>query len=404
MKFNKWTLGLAAVGVVSLASAACADETKMSAVQTALSNTTISGYVDVSAQWNLGTGNDFVAPVAFQSSGSDFQSTGKADGFNLNVIDLTIDKPMDEGQWASGYHVELWFGQDASLLQTGSINWAANYANSTFAGANQVGTDYAIRQAYISLRTPIGNGIDWKIGVFDTIIGYESISSVNNPFYTHSYGFTIEPTTHTGIVGSYTFASWLSASAGVVNTVGPVINNKAYFWGRSEYFKTYLASLTLTAPQNWGWIAGSTLTGGVVTGTPTGPLPAQTSWYAGATLASPIAGIKFGASFDLLDLKGTSSDPWAVAVYGTYQATDKLSFSGRAEYANNYLFKGGDVFGATATIQYDLWANVISRLEFRWDHSFEPGWFGGNEVLLGPDNATFKHDAFMLAAQFIYKF
>jgi len=34
---------------VSLASAARADE-KMSAVQTALSNTTLSGYVDVSAQ------------------------------------------------------------------------------------------------------------------------------------------------------------------------------------------------------------------------------------------------------------------------------------------------------------------------------------------------------------------
>ena len=49
MKFNKWTLGLAAVGVVSLASAACADE-KMSQVQTALSNTTLSGYVDTAAQ------------------------------------------------------------------------------------------------------------------------------------------------------------------------------------------------------------------------------------------------------------------------------------------------------------------------------------------------------------------
>ncbi len=49
MKFNKWTMGLAAVGVVSLASAARADETKMSQVQTALSNTTLSGYVDTSA-------------------------------------------------------------------------------------------------------------------------------------------------------------------------------------------------------------------------------------------------------------------------------------------------------------------------------------------------------------------
>ena len=48
MKFNKWTLGLAAVGVVSLASAVKAEE-KASSVMTALSSTTISGYVNTSA-------------------------------------------------------------------------------------------------------------------------------------------------------------------------------------------------------------------------------------------------------------------------------------------------------------------------------------------------------------------
>ena len=53
MKFNKWTVALAAIGVVNLTSAARADE-KISEVQTALSNTTLSGYVDTSAVWNLG--------------------------------------------------------------------------------------------------------------------------------------------------------------------------------------------------------------------------------------------------------------------------------------------------------------------------------------------------------------
>ena len=94
MKFNKWTVALAAVGVVSLASAARADE-HLSQVQTALSNTTISGYVDVSAQWNLGSQNG--GPTPSYSFGA-----GKADGFNLNAVDLAIDKPMDESQWASG--------------------------------------------------------------------------------------------------------------------------------------------------------------------------------------------------------------------------------------------------------------------------------------------------------------
>src|SRR5581483_9549526 len=159
MKFNKWTLGLAAVGAVSLASAARADE-KMSQVQTALSNTTISGYVDTSIQWNPGTGNGYVAPVSFQNA-------NKADGFNLNVIDLAIDKPLDESPWAAGYHVELWFGPDANTLATVSnpyINPTVGnyYANSFPNGGgwyygNTGGSDFAIRQAYVALRTPIAN-------------------------------------------------------------------------------------------------------------------------------------------------------------------------------------------------------------------------------------------------------
>ena len=71
MKYNKWTLGLAAVGLVSLGSVASAEE-KMNAVQTALSGTMISGYVDTSAQWNLGTGNA-------NSPAYKFGGAGKAD-------------------------------------------------------------------------------------------------------------------------------------------------------------------------------------------------------------------------------------------------------------------------------------------------------------------------------------
>ena len=100
MKFNKWTMGLAAVGVVSLASAARADE-KSSAVNTALSNTTLSGYLDTAAVFNPG-------------GVSDGYAFAKANGFYLNSIDLALDKPMDESPWASGYHIELMYGPDAT--------------------------------------------------------------------------------------------------------------------------------------------------------------------------------------------------------------------------------------------------------------------------------------------------
>src|SRR5881275_839376 len=153
MKFNKWTVGLAAVGVVSLASAARAEE-KISTVMTALSATTLSGYVDTSAQWNFGTGNERLPDYKFGGS-------SKADGFNLDVVQVRIDKPLDEQDWAAGYRVDLWAGPDANVLGTQSV-----FGNGGFAGQS----DFAIRQAYVSLRMPVGNGIDWKLGVFDSIL------------------------------------------------------------------------------------------------------------------------------------------------------------------------------------------------------------------------------------------
>jgi len=56
MRVKKWTVGLAAVGLISLPTLVRAEE-KASAVMTALSATSISGYVDTSAQWDIGTGN-----------------------------------------------------------------------------------------------------------------------------------------------------------------------------------------------------------------------------------------------------------------------------------------------------------------------------------------------------------
>ena len=419
MKFNKWTMGLAAVGVVSLASAARADE-KLSQVQTALSNTTLSGYVDTSIQWNP-SGGAFVAPVAFQNTpqgivGSSTATSSKANNFNLNVIDIALDKPEDEGPWASGYHVELWFGQDATTLGTSGQNSILNNN-----GGGALGNDVAIRQAYITLRTPVGNGIDWKLGVFDTIIGYESTSSPLNPNYTHSYGYTMEPTTHTGLTATYKFCDALSATAGIADSKGPVMNDQSTHTvgGASDSFKTYMGAVTLTAPQSMGWASGATLSAGVVSGdysdttSPFGKSDATTSWYVGGTLPTPNSNLKLGASFDYETAYG-SGNPWALAGYVNFQASPKLSLNGRIEWAKNYLSTIASIptgvvlpseqnaVALTATVQYDLWANVLTRLEFRWDHASHDI-YGGN--LNGPtDTQSYGENAIMVALQAVYKF
>ncbi|MDW7979336.1 MAG: outer membrane beta-barrel protein [Verrucomicrobiales bacterium] len=375
MKFEKWTLGLAAVGAISLASVAQAEE--MNAVQTALSGTTISGYVDTSAHWNWGRGT-LVPNIKFND--------GKADGFNLNVVQLSVAKPLDETDWAAGYKVDLWMGPDAQVLNTGS-RW----------GTWQ---DFAIRQAYVALRVPFQNGIDLKMGVFDTIIGYESLESGNNPNYTRSYGHSIEPQTHTGLLATYRLNDYICASAGVANTIDPMINGRS---GKSESYKAYMGSIALTAPEEWGWIEGSTLYGGVVKGTEEGDNETITSWYTGLTLATPVTGLKLGAAYDYRHAND-GPDAWTAALYASYQATEKLSLHARGEYlrdkTDNWAWldgtEAGQIWAATLTAQYDLWQNVISRAEFRWDNS--------DATMFGRAPTGNRHNAYMLAANVIYKF
>ncbi|MDD5138700.1 MAG: outer membrane beta-barrel protein [Verrucomicrobiales bacterium] len=371
-------------------------------MQTALSNTTLSGYVDVSAQFNPNGGGGT----------PNYTYGNKANGINLNVVDIALDKPLDESPWASGYHVELWLGPDGDTLGT-----YTSQGNPTY-----------IRQAYIALRTPVGNGIDWKIGVFDTIIGYESSTSGNNPNYSHSFGFNLEPTTHTGVLAAYKATDWLTAQIGVANTsyAGNGLYSSAL--NNQMYTPTVMWGPTLTAPESWGWAKGGTLSIGTIMtsgnthatpGASTGNGAGAASYYAGFTLPTPVAALKFGGSFDYMNARDISANSWALAAYGTYQFNDKLSISGRAEYLNAGGNDGlgiplnGGAFNQTAapqqaqeltaTLQYNVWENVLTRLEFRWDHvnGENPG-AGGPGYTSNTGNN--QQNAFLLAAQAIYKF
>src|SRR6201999_1494493 len=116
----------------------------------------------------------------------------------------------------------------------------------------------------------------------------------------------------------------------------------------------------------------------------------QNNFYAGLTIPTPCNALKVGASFDLASAAnegvGNSQNDsgWVVGLYGNFQATDKLSFNLRGEYfdlsGDNGFDPGYSENGKgeeiTATVQYNLWANVISRAEFRWDHTDSGAAFG----------------------------
>jgi len=254
----------------------------------------------------------------------------------------------------------------------------------------------AIKQAYVALRAPVGNGIDIKIGQFDPIIGYEVADSYANPNFSRSFGFAYEPLGHTGVLASYQFSEVFGVAAGVANTYDGRTNQKV----ATESRKTFMSGITIKAPESLGFLAGSSLYAGVIDGG-NEVVKDTINLYAGASIATPIKALSLGLAYDYVaNLTANGSYANAYAVYASYQLTEKLKTNLRGEYANNsggLLYGANDekITGLTATIDYALWANVVTRAEFRWDH------IAGGSVA-GPFNGQ-KNDL-SAAVNVIYKF
>jgi len=418
MKYYQWTLSVALACLLGLN--ARANDPMDNSMLTEVSKTTLSGYVDTSAIWALGEighGNDY--------PGRSNDGRGYADGFNLNVVELSLSRHSDDTEWAAGYQVDLWLGPDA--------HWLGSYTSGK-GGVGEIG----IKQAYVDLHVPVGTGLELKMGHFDTIIGYEVGTGPANPNFSRSYGFYIEPFQHTGLLASYQLSEDFSVAGGVANSYGFGINDRV---GKSESQITYMGSATYEIPESMGAFAGGTLYAGFVDGLVTGmEQQDKTSYFIGGTLPTPIKNLSLGGAFDyaqdttdplavegpflrtFMDENGnewtempTVLDAWALAGYLSYQFPDaKTAFHGRIDYIQTDTFRvdtimmGEDMMAKdvmkkarflslTGTISHNLWENVLARVELRWDHTLEDEVFG-----FGPDGD--EDDAVTLALNVAYQF
>jgi len=123
----------------------------------------------------------------------------------------------------------------------------------------------------------------------------------------------------------------------------------------------------------------------------------------------PLDKIKIDRSF----VHRIGGETWSVGGYASYQATEKLSLHFRGEYLRDrgdqkFFFDSvgstnpDRTMALTATAQYDLWKNVISRVEFRWDHSLSGQQVWGTPTA-GADGGSLLNE-WLLAANLIYKF
>ncbi len=382
------------------------------------SETIVGGYVDVSALMAIdkpsGSGGTAPFPNTLRLPGRLYDTPDKMDGFNLNAVSLYLSNPPGEESWAAGYHVQLLFGPDATLQNAYSLASGPN--------------DVAVNEAYLTLRTPPWNGFEFRIGYFKSPLGYEVYDSVRNPNYSRSYGYFIEPKAHTGLMIKYDFTEWFSAMGGVANNYSPFVNARTV----DEERLTYLGLVQFTGAAfdcpdltlTLGYTGGHT-----ATSAPTDTGPRIHNYYAGLRVPLFVEGLQLGAAYDY---RANFSAGWpaqffvpagprtsfasATGVYLNYDVA-RWSFNLRGEYAratpNNTIFGARSDFGSTKpltgpddekfvgvtfTVGYEIWENVLSRIELRWDRDV-----AGGVPVFGTARSP-RHNSYTAGLNLVYSF
>ena len=208
----------------------------------------VGGWANAGVTYNANNpSNNFNGPVTFGDRSAEFQ---------LNQLNIFVQRAVAaEGDaWDFGGRFDAMFGTDSIFTQAYGVpafdvntglpnnnrgNWDLNLLNDNrFYGL-------ALPQAYAEIYAPLGNGLNIKAGHFYTPIGYETVPSPDNFFYSHAYTMQYgEPFTHTGVMGNYTVDSNWAVMGGV--TTGSATGGWDGGWDRQM--------------GNWGGLAGTTWT------------------------------------------------------------------------------------------------------------------------------------------------
>ena len=367
---------LAAVASLSLADSApeaSAQDTKKMVqnnfVETAQKGIKLSGYVDAGYSYNF-TGSGNQSQVNSRYLGD---STQRGD-FNLYAVKIALEKAMtSENKAQAGFRADVMIGEDAQYL----INRGQPY-NAGGGGANANGNNVSnsnalfLEQAYAEIRAPVGNGWDFKVGKFVTILGYEVIERPANMNITYGQLWqNAFPLTYIGVLSSYRFDDYLDAKLGVVN--GSNSDNNTTVNGDSDGV-ALLAALNVTAPGgNANWSnnfqystalennTGYQNSGLATSSAPVNNFDSPASGYAvvynsWGNWAPKFANDKLLLAFDSAlgnaswssDRNITVNTTWyGAAVYAKYQFNDWFSLASRADYLGS---NNAGKFGTTGAI------------------------------------------------------
>jgi hypothetical protein len=130
----------------------------------------------------------------------------EANQFRPNVAKLVLEREArTDGDVSDlfGFRVKFNAGKDSEYIGGTNLSPLADF-----------------QELYAQFIFPYGNGIDIKFGRMNTLVGYESVESPWNPNFSRSWMFGLgQPFTTVGLRASYKFNEQVSFSIGGINSI-----------------------------------------------------------------------------------------------------------------------------------------------------------------------------------------
>ena len=317
----------------------------------------ISGYLDSSYQWS----SNFPRNPS-QMSGRYFdQDYNKID---WNAFHIEFDKP--EKDWGVGIHLSGDFGLTGKLLRQATL-WGPTLVKEPSA---------ELRESYITTTIPVGEGLQFKGGLFVTPLGTEILLTPGNYNDTISRSFAFNygvPLRHLGTLFTYPFLKTLSVSGGLVTGWDDPYDNNGSpsFLGGVNYTPAdafSLASNVVVGPEQRHNTNNQRFTwSNVATIKPMDPLTMYLEYT-------------FGTEHQAATPTGNRNAQWyALAAVGSWAWTDRFTTAIRTEvfadegasrtfgFASAKPIINLSLLEGTLAASYKFTKMLLGRAEFRQD-------------------------------------
>jgi len=274
----------------------------------------------------------------------------------LSQLFLTAEKEMDTRRgfdW--GAKTDFVYGSHASSMQTKDGRFDDGW------GKNKHGYAVSVYRVYGTLGY---KDLSVKIGKFSTPIGWEASASKGNFFYSHSYCYWIEPSTHMGALATYNMTNRLTLNAGWTTGMNSSFSNPN---GNSAVLSGFAYSLADNATVHYWMNVGKQYAG---VNAPRNDYFVQSLCFEWVLTKRFTYMLQYNLCNDNVDGVGRFSS-YGINNHFLYKLNDRWGVGTRFEWLRDnggyVVDNAGDYYQVTLGLNWNPRQNVGVRPEIRYD-------------------------------------